>query len=395
MLTAPNATPGPVIPQGNQPTSNLNAQNSGVNALALTQDFEDLLEFELPSVLILDGVDINHVPQPDGAAALSPNINGVGQSEVNIGGAEELLAGEGLSSRQHLTKSANDVSSPVAQVTAHETADTLRLDSVQQESGQVGAPTTAAIQGNDQKSNSNVVQQLVATPPKDSASESSFESTKSDTLRTPTPPTAPALSADAVQPAVEIPAENEDAAIASESSKSAQSPGLDLRSQDAPPDSSSVHASVPAPASSVETTTETSTPGPVRSIQAQVADHVVNSRHSITDGNATLELTLDPPELGKIKIVLTEIEDKLTAKLSVGKTATLDAIRGSLPSMVEALNDAGVSLDNLSLENYAQDERSAPDFDMQGVPVYGDGTSSPDEPVDEQDNGHLQLNILA
>jgi hypothetical protein len=112
----------------------------------------------------------------------------------------------------------------------------------------------------------------------------------------------------------------------------------------------------------------------------QITDHMLSARQSIKDGKASLELTLDPPELGRITIELTERENQLTARLLVAEAATLDSIRRLLPTMMDALTEAGLSLDDLQLSSYQhQDSSSGGDAEASRIPASNHARSSHSE----------------
>lgn len=87
------------------------------------------------------------------------------------------------------------------------------------------------------------------------------------------------------------------------------------------------------------------------SVTNQVTDHIVSATRSSSDGQSQIEIVLDPPELGKVKIELTSRNDQLDARLVVSETATLDLIKDSLPRLFESLGEAGVSVDGFQLES--------------------------------------------
>jgi len=92
------------------------------------------------------------------------------------------------------------------------------------------------------------------------------------------------------------------------------------------------------------------------SITNQVTDHIVSAKQSSQDGQSQIEIVLDPPELGRVKIELTSRNDQLDARLIVSDAATLDAIKDNLPRLMDSLGDAGLSLDGFQLEGSSPDE---------------------------------------
>lgn len=88
----------------------------------------------------------------------------------------------------------------------------------------------------------------------------------------------------------------------------------------------------------------------------QVSDHIVKAHQSMEAGLARLEITLDPPELGRITIELRETDDQLAGKLIVSDPVTLESIKQSVPSMMDSLLDAGLDFENLELEHFEQND---------------------------------------
>ena len=87
-------------------------------------------------------------------------------------------------------------------------------------------------------------------------------------------------------------------------------------------------------------------------VVGQVSNHIVTATHKVRDGSSTLEVTLDPPDLGRITIEVTESEDKLSARLRVSEARTMDAIRSGMPSILDSLADAGVALEGFDLDEH-------------------------------------------
>lgn len=128
-------------------------------------------------------------------------------------------------------------------------------------------------------------------------------------------------------------------------------------------------------------------------ITNQVTDHIVAAKHSSIDGESQLEVVLDPPELGKIKIELTSKTDQLHAKLVITDHATLDAIRESLPKLFDSLAEAGISLEGFQLESSASENGEKPDAGQTSLGSIA--TSEDQQPlIGELVSSRSSVNIL-
>ena len=111
--------------------------------------------------------------------------------------------------------------------------------------------------------------------------------------------------------------------------------------------------------------------------ETQLADHVVQARHQIENGRAELEVQLDPPELGKITIELTETKDSLTAKILVAERSTLESMRENTNSILDSLASEGVALDHLQLEASEREQQDTEEDHYESLPQSDTQTQSP------------------
>jgi flagellar hook-length control protein FliK len=115
------------------------------------------------------------------------------------------------------------------------------------------------------------------------------------------------------------------------------------------------------------------------SIPSQLKEHIVAAhQHHDADGTR-LEVTLDPPELGRVVIELASVEEQLTARLTAAEPATLHAIRTGLPALLDALADAGLNFDNFQLGNFA-DQHAGSQQPHQDEPATQAATARSERP---------------
>lgn len=133
-------------------------------------------------------------------------------------------------------------------------------------------------------------------------------------------------------------------------------------------------------------------------ITDQISKHIISANQSISKGTARLEVSLDPPELGRITIELSEVDEQLTAKLIVSDNAVVETVRRSIPAMLDSLVEAGMSVDDFQLDTAASDQhRSDQEADPLGLNETpelspGDVAGSAGESAALGPNG---INILA
>lgn len=93
-------------------------------------------------------------------------------------------------------------------------------------------------------------------------------------------------------------------------------------------------------------------------VEAQLRDAVVSqSRYVSSNGHTYMEVQLDPPELGTVRIQLSESEHGMRAKLVVANESTLRTIESELPTLRQSLADAGVSIDQFDLSQNNRGEQ--------------------------------------
>lgn len=78
----------------------------------------------------------------------------------------------------------------------------------------------------------------------------------------------------------------------------------------------------------------------------------------VAGGQQTAELTLNPPELGPVQVVLNVNNDQLSAQFSSHQQEVRDALESSLPKLRQILGDAGIQLSGFSVnagtQNFGQ-----------------------------------------
>jgi flagellar hook-length control protein FliK len=83
-----------------------------------------------------------------------------------------------------------------------------------------------------------------------------------------------------------------------------------------------------------------------------VRDAIHNAEFKSTSrpGERTIEVQLDPPDLGQLRIVLTETDHGVTAKIVASKESALTLLRHEMPQIQQVLADSGVQMDGFSFE---------------------------------------------
>lgn len=113
------------------------------------------------------------------------------------------------------------------------------------------------------------------------------------------------------------------------------------------------------------------TQGTARSAAAQIAAALKNQPLM-----KTIELSLDPPELGRIEIHMEVAELGLRATLSAERSGTGDLIRRQAELLLQQLDDAGFSDVNLDFRDFGEGEQKEQQTD--GQPASGPSGSQPD-----------------
>ena len=133
------------------------------------------------------------------------------------------------------------------------------------------------------------------------------------------------------------------------------------------------------------------------SVTKQVSEHVVRASQTVEAGHTKLEVTLDPPELGKITIELTSGDDQqISAKLIVSEAATLETLRDTGQNILDTLAEAGLSLGDFQLESSTPHDQHPSQDENAQVVVQGpgdDNASSSDSAVPIHRNSN-SVNLL-
>lgn len=122
-----------------------------------------------------------------------------------------------------------------------------------------------------------------------------------------------------------------------------------------------------------------------QAIQRNILPQIVGSIQTLQNGGV-IDLMLDPPELGRIEILI-ELSDKnLRATLSADRSGTSDMIRRHAEDLMQQFADAGFG--NIDL-NFADQRQSSKDSDDPWVPT---NQSSEAGPAKETANGLISIN---
>jgi flagellar hook-length control protein FliK len=106
----------------------------------------------------------------------------------------------------------------------------------------------------------------------------------------------------------------------------------------------------------------------------------------VAGGDQSASLTLNPPDLGPLQVVLNVSNDSATATFTAHQAETRQAIENALPKLREMMSEAGIMLGDASVSAGTQEQQQA--FAEQargsgnrggGRPGNGDGAGSHDE----------------
>lgn len=78
----------------------------------------------------------------------------------------------------------------------------------------------------------------------------------------------------------------------------------------------------------------------------------------VAGGEQSAELTLNPPDLGPLQVILKVNDDQLTADFSANQAAVRDALESALPKLRQILNDAGIQLSGFSVNSQAPQQQN-------------------------------------
>ncbi|WP_170119076.1 flagellar hook-length control protein FliK [Roseicyclus mahoneyensis] len=112
-------------------------------------------------------------------------------------------------------------------------------------------------------------------------------------------------------------------------------------------------------------------------IARQVARAVVDASR---DPGVPLDLTLDPPELGRLRLGFSDVNGVLTVTIAAERSDTADLIRRHVALLAEEFARAGLDAPSVSISHGGAEQRSRGG----SVTLAGSGTeaaSSPDAPA--------------
>lgn len=78
----------------------------------------------------------------------------------------------------------------------------------------------------------------------------------------------------------------------------------------------------------------------------------------VAGGQQSAELTLNPPDLGPLQVVLKVSDDHLTADFSASQAEVREALESALPKLRQILNDAGIQLSGFSVNSQASQQQN-------------------------------------
>jgi flagellar hook-length control protein FliK len=91
------------------------------------------------------------------------------------------------------------------------------------------------------------------------------------------------------------------------------------------------------------------------------------------DGEQRAELTLNPPDLGPLQVVLNVSNDQASVQFSSNQLEVRQALENALPRLREMMSESGIALGNATVNAGTQDQRQA---QGDGQPGSGRGSSS-------------------
>ncbi len=137
-----------------------------------------------------------------------------------------------------------------------------------------------------------------------------------------------------------------------------------------------------------------------RPLPQQLADHIISARREASLGSARIEITLDPPELGRVFIEITNAQDRLSARLLVADPTTLQSVRAELPTLLDSLADAGLTIDEFEFGQFHDAQTSSSETDDQER--SGEQATFSSTPPDDSDRAdplptaaHLGVDVIA
>ena len=96
----------------------------------------------------------------------------------------------------------------------------------------------------------------------------------------------------------------------------------------------------------------------------QIAERIRVDQQTVNNRKeTTIEIELDPPELGRARVELTESENGIAAKIVMSREASARVVEQNLDALRESLRDSGVDVSefDITYEDPSEDRRQ--DFD--------------------------------
>ena len=103
-------------------------------------------------------------------------------------------------------------------------------------------------------------------------------------------------------------------------------------------------------------------------IPQHIAQHIAaNLPKPISDlGNGTLELALDPPELGRVRMSLVEIGGTLTLSITADRPETAELMRRHMDILTQEFSRSGLDAPNVRVGTGAEGQGAPPDRNGEG-----------------------------
>jgi flagellar hook-length control protein FliK len=102
-------------------------------------------------------------------------------------------------------------------------------------------------------------------------------------------------------------------------------------------------------------------------------------------GSATVELALDPPELGRVRLSLVDVGGALTLSISAERPETADLMRRNLALLAEEFLREGLDAPDVDISGQGDGQRPAPEvphMDMQTEPAPPERPTVPMTPAE-------------
>ena len=120
----------------------------------------------------------------------------------------------------------------------------------------------------------------------------------------------------------------------------------------------------------------------------------IQQRTPVDNEPVEIQIRFDPPKLGRVRLVVTQIDEEVNVRVYAVSPMTLDVIENDLPAIREAVDLAGVQIGEFHIEQEAPNQHSAQQSQRD---VHGSKTrESSDDAVDanEQPAPNLVTNRL-